>query len=554
MRRIFIALLCCLLLVTAVSAKSAVSQLQINTAVDSDGTCQVTLSLQLQLDAVPDSLMFPLPGNARDISVNGGIGRTQLSGDVRYVNLGGVYTPGTYTYSIRYSLPDAIQADKKGQLFLTLELLSGFDYPISAMDFTVTLPGAPEEKPSFLSTYHQEGVDTLIDLQLSGNAISGSFTRELNDHESLTMTLAVSETMFPQPISKKWSLSTDDIAMYACAFLAVLYWVFALRCLPPHRIRRTNAPEGLAAGELGCCLTGQGVDLTMMVIHWAQMGYLLIQLDDNGRVLLHKRMDMGNERSDYENRYFRSLFGKRRTVDGTGFHYARLAQKAARQTPRLGLYYQKGSGNPYVFRVLVSVLGILGGVSLASALVNDTIWQILLGSLLTICTATASWLIQSAAGVVHLRQKTKLFAALGVSLLWLAVGILAGEWGVAVFVLTSQWLAGFAVSYGGRRSELGRQALAEILGLRRYLKSVSKNELQRILRDNPDYFYNLAPYALALGVDKSFARQMGSLQLPECTYLTTGMDGHLTAREWNQLLRDTAGTLDERQKFRLFGR
>ena len=552
MRRIIIGLLCCLLLVTGVSAAGTVSQLQTGTIVASDGTCQVTVTLQLRLDTVPASLMYPLPGNAKDISLNGGIARTQLADNLRYVNLsGGVQAPGTYTFSIHYSLPDAIKADKKGQLLLTLDLLSGFDYPISAMDFSITLPGEPEAAPTFLSTYHQEGVDSLIDLQILGNTISGTFTQGLNDHESLTMTLAVSEALFPQPISKRWSLSTDDIAMYIFAMAAIGYWFLTLRSLPVRRIRRTSEPEGLTAGELGCCLTGQGIDLTMLVVCWAQMGYLLIQLDDNGRVLLHKRMDMGNERSDYENRFFRSLFGKRRTVDGTGYHYARLCYKAARHTPGLGRYFLKRSGNPNIFRVLSAGVGIFGGISLASAMATDTIWQILLGILLSICAAVASWQIQSAAGVVHLRQKQRLYAALACSVVWLTLGIWADEWGVAVFALICQWLAGLAAAYGGRRSELGRQSMAEILGLRRHLRSVSKDELRRILSTNPDYYYNLAPYAMALGVDRAFARQMGNLQLPECTYLTTGMDGHLTAREWNQLLRDTVAALDERQKNRL---
>ena len=49
---------------------------------------------------------------------------------------------------------------------------------------------------------------------------------------------------------------------------------------------------------------------------------------------------------------------------------------------------------------------------------------------------------------------------------------------------------------------------------------------------------------MALGVDLAFARQMGGIKLPECTYLTTGMDGHLTAAQWNRLLREVVQKLD----------
>ena len=65
----------------------------------------------------------------------------------------------------------------------------------------------------------------------------------------------------------------------------------------------------------------------MMVFTWAQLGYLLIQTDSGGKVLLHKRMDMGNERSLFENKIFALLFGSRQAVDATGYPYAKLSRK-----------------------------------------------------------------------------------------------------------------------------------------------------------------------------------------------------------------------------------
>ncbi len=546
MRRVLTALLCCLLLTTAVSAASSATLIQSATTVASDGTCQVTLTLQLQLEEVPQSLLFPLPSQARNITLNGSPARTSSSGGVRNVDLSGtVHFAGSYTFVIHYDLPDSITADKNGQLVLTLRLLSGFAYPVRNMEFSVTLPGTPEHKPEFVSTYHQESVDSLIRLTTEGSIISGSFLTELKDHESLTMTLTVPEDQFPQPISKLWSLSADDIAMYIFIAAALLYWLVTMRSLPRRRIRRTQCPEGLTPGELGAALTGQGVDFPMLVIAWAQMGYLLIHLDDNGRVLLHRRMDMGNERGDFEVRSFKTLFGKRRTVDATGYHFARLARKLSALVPHARNYYLPGSGNPMILRLLCAGIAVSGGVSMALSFAADTLWQVVLSVLLSALAVLICWQIHNGTASIHLRRRQAFYLALTGSALWLLLGIWAGEWVVAALMLLCQWLAGFAAAYGGRRSEPGRQLMSQVLGLRRHLRSVTQQELQRILRSNPEYYYNLAPCALALGVDKSFARQMGSRKLPQCSYLTTGMDGHLTAREWNQLLRTAAQRMDE---------
>ena len=320
-----------------------------------------------------------------------------------------------------------------------------------------------------------------------------------------------------------------------------------LRCLPPRRIRRGTAPAGYTAGDMGSVLTMRSCDLTMMVLTWAQLGYILIHLDDNGRVVLHKRMDMGNERSAYENRIFKALFGKRRSVDGTGYHYAQLCQKVAAGKPNISGLLRRGSGNPVIFRALMALIGLFAGTSLAGALAGDSFLGILLMIIFAPVGVIVSWVIQEAGTVLHLRFQGKKTTAAICSAVWLALGILSGEWNVALIVIAAQWAAGIAAAYGGRRTDVGRQVMSQALGLRRYLKTVSRADLQRILRSNPDYYYNLAPYALALGVDQWFAKNMGGMRLGSCPYLTTLMDGHMTALEWSRLLRTAVNTLDERQ-------
>lgn len=549
MRRLVLVLLCAALLAVPVGAVGGVTSANNQTVVDSDGSCQVTLTMTLQLEGEVSGLEFPLPKSARDITVNGSGVRTTNSGNSRDVDLSDfVSVGGTYTLVLRYALSDAVTADARDNLTLTIPMLNGFSYPVDNLTFSVTLPGEAENMPEFSSTYYPETVDTLMDIQVEGAVISGSVAQQLPDHETLTLKLAVDEEMFPQSVAKRWSMDTVDLIMIAFVILAVLYWLASMGCKPPKRSRRTSVPEGITAGELGCRLTGRGVDFTMMVVSWAQMGYLLIQPDDNGRVLLHKRMEMGNERSEFENRCFRNLFGKRNMVDGTGYHYARLCRKAAKNVPGRQICFRRSSGNPLVFRVLAVAVGTFSGVSLAIAFARDTLWKTVLAVLLGILGTAVAWLIQGGGRNLHSRNRLALWSALTAAAVWILLSIPAGEGGIGVLVVLVEFLAGMASAYGGQRTEAGKQVMADILGLRRYLKSISTQDWKRILKNNPEYFYEMAPYALALGVDRAFIQRIGKARLPECPYLTTGMDGHLTVREWNQLLRDTVDSLDALQK------
>ncbi len=548
MRRFCLFLALCLALTIPVSAVSGISGATNETVVDENGTCQVTVTVTLVLEESHEKLTFPLPAQARDIKINGVNASAPTGGGTRNVDLSDIVAGiGTFTLTFHYSLPDAVAADEDGRLFLTLPLLSGFALPVENLSFSVQLPGKPEHTPTFSSTYFLESMDSLVDVQLTDHAINGTILVRLQDKEALSMVLPVSEDMFPQSIAKSWSMDSVDLLMIGTALLALIYWLIALRCPRAEKLRRPMAPESITAGDVGCRLTGQGVDLTLTVLSWAQMGYILIQLDDNGRVLLHKRMDMGNERSEFENRFFKNMFGRKKIADATGYHYARLCRKAKATVSGRKQTYQKGAAGPLVFRCIAATVGALAGVSLAMAFVGDTAWRILLGIVLGLLGLFCAWQIQSGARSVYNRQKLPLLIAAAVALLWLVLSMAAGEVTVALIVIALEFIAGLGAFFGGRRTDTGRQMTAELLGLRRFCRTASREELKRLLRLNPHYYYDLAPFALALDADRAFARQMGKTRLPQCDYLTTGMDGHMTAKEWNLLLQDTVHAMDALQ-------
>jgi hypothetical protein len=361
------------------------------------------------------------------------------------------------------------------------------------------------------------------------------------------MTLRVPEEMFPQTRPTQWAAGTVEVFMAVLAGLAVLYWAFFLRAAPIFGRRCAAAPEGYTAGELSGLLCGFGNDLTMMLFSWAQLGYVTLAVQRSGRVTIYKRMAMGNERDPGEVRFFNALFGRRESIDGTGQHYANLYRKTALGISNPRDLYKQGSGNPRIFRYLCAGIGLLGGISLGFAMVGDALLGVLLIALLAVFGGFSAWIIQGWVRGVHLRSKPALILALLLCGVWMVLGMVSGIWSVAICVVLAQLIGGLATGYGGRRTPLGRQLLTETLGLRRYLKKLSAQDIQRICRSDPDYFFTMAPYALALGVLKPFARKFGKRRFPPCTYLATGSNTPKTALEWAKIMNHAADSLDARQ-------
>ena len=529
-------------LVVPASARSNAQQMEYHAQVGADGGCDVTISAVMVFDETVTDPVFPVPSEAVNVTLNGAAADTAKTDRGQMISLTGLTggASGSYTITIAYRVERVAKAQKDGTMLLTMPILSGVAYPVDALSVKVALPGEITAEPAFISGYYQEHTDKLLKTTVSGNTVTILSQQVLLDHETLTMTLQVEESMFPKTAVKARVLGMMDIAVIAAIVLACLYYVLMLRPSLLKTEKYSMTPDFVTAGDLPAWFIGGKTDLSMLVISWAQLGYLRIELTEDGRVLLHKRMDMGNERSAFENRCYKNLFGRRRTLDAGSDHYARMVRMAAKKGNQKKNVYRKKSGNPGIFQALCALVALLSGVSLAGGLAIDaTFGRIVMAA----AVAVMAVMIHGGMAGVLLRKKVRLILAAVSAAVWISLGLAAGQLLVTVLMVLFQILAGVAVSFGGKRTELGKQALGQILGIRKFMSSADKGELQRLLKANPGYFYEMAPYAMALGMDRRFAARFGRLRIGECSYLIAG-DGVMTASEWATLLRKVVRIMD----------
>ena len=561
-RVLFMLLFAVLLLPLRAQAASAATRLDYTATINVDGEALVSLTLNLHLEAINQNLTYPLPGTATNITVNGASPATNKSGSLTIVSLARVTggQPGDYVVTISYSLPKVVtvamktdplnkskQIVDKDNLKLELPLLSGFAYPISAMNYTITLPGEFTSTPDFYSTYQQNGLASELNLLYNGNMLTGSSKSGFNDHESVYMTMMLPPDMFPGVSTYQRTGNPELVPMGILAGTALLYWLLFLRTFPARRESCTIPPEGITAGELDCRLFLKGADLTTMVLCWAQLGYILIQVDGR-RVLLHKRMDMGNERSLFEVRTFRSLFGDRRVVDASSLAYAKTLRKARGMVPGESAICHSNERKRNIYRYILCVSQVFCGICMAMNMTSILALQILLSLLFGALAVVTAWQLHKVAYCTIGRDKTGLIAA-GVSLLvWLIIGLIAKVVWIPLAACAGQILLGFPAAWGGRRSEVNRHEVAQLRGLRHYLSHMPAEDVQRLLAADSSYYFRMAPYAMALGVLHPFTQAFGKRKLPQCPYIVTRVHGSRKAEDWETLLKDLTSRMDARAK------
>lgn len=538
-------LLCVALLAVPAWATPGADSVRTDVVVDADGGCLVTMRFQLRLQQ-EEKLEIPLPLNAENVRLNGKY-RTPTQQGSRMVLALPKMGAGVHTVEVSYRLPSVV-TEKSGALLLDVPLLTGFGYPVDQFSFSISFPSDVTQNPSFTSGYYGESILASMDFTMQGNTIYGNCREKLKDHETLNLTYRSDKTMFPRYVSKQPLLDFWESVMALLMVSAAVYYLLALLPIIPRKIRSFSPPEGLSAGDLGTCLTGCGMDLTMMVFSWAQMGYLSMELDRQRRVYLYKRMEMGSERPNMERRCFDILFRQGNRVDGMGMHYAVLCRKMATKSALLKQIYRSHTGNPRIVRVLSVAAGACSGVLLSRGIYTAGVGTVFLALGLVIACGALSWGIQSGSKCLPLGNKMPIWMGFGCGVLWLGLGFLMNDLMLAALMVGYELCAGLLAAVGGRRSEEGQHYVAQIRGLRSHLTRVSVFDMQQCLERNPAYFFDLMPYALALGVEKPFARRFGKVQIAECSYLTAPVRGELTPAQWASILRQVADLLNRRQR------
>lgn len=79
---------------------------------------------------------------------------------------------------------------------------------------------------------------------------------------------------------------------------------------------------------------------------------------------------------------------------------------------------------------------------------------------------------------------------------------------VAIFV------TGFVSIFMNQKTDYGQIIYARVLGFKNYLNTAEKGQLETLVNDDPNYFYNILPYTYVLGVSDKWISTFGKNNVP----------------------------------------
>jgi len=278
-----------------------------------------------------------------------------------------------------------------------------------------------------------------------------------------------------------------------------------------------------------------------MLVYWANSGYIKIieEVEEVGFIFkknksnmkLQKIINLPVEVKPFEKVYFDGLFDTYAVDDIVEIDdlkdsfYVTLEQvrkKLLSSFKSRSIFSKEGNlawfgmiaiGILILMLVFIGIISTFNPYALWSNLIFSFMGSVLIGSIV----ALSAYLFT----LVKTRlPKDRFKLMLGsLSMLVIAVIIVIG----LLYVLGVNWLywVGLVLAliilfwspFAQKRTQQGNEWLAQLLGLKSFIENAEKNRILTLVEEDPDYFYNVLPYAMVLGVTDKWAENFESITM-----------------------------------------
>lgn len=533
---LLIFILCFALSSFATAASAQVETLTAQVDVQENGSCIVTITANVQFSSTETEFTIPLAKNADDITASGASFEIDDIDDVECVifeSRGGF--KGNMTFTCSYSLSSVVKDGETAQTVVLNLPEKGWAFPIKNYDLTITFPTEISGFPNWYSAYHGVDIENYLDISIDQNVLHAKSLERFKDSETVRVELKFAANTFDLSHQPGQTASVATILFWLLVICAVGYRFFRLRGKHLRPILRQTAVNESTAGEIPCQLFGSTFDLVGTLAHWGNLGYVTIERKRNGRILLHKQMDMDSERSALERKLFYSIFRSSYTVDALEPRILTISKKVGVliRSSWARRLFSKETGNPFTLRLIGLTASAVASMLMFDLMLPANLLRWFLLPILTALGVLMNYFIQSACLSFYARRRNfALLCGIGSFALLILLSMGAGCFAFMLMNIILQAFCAITTMFGGLRNESAQQLVRQTLGLRSFLQKADAQSLQRLSRSDSQYFYRMLPFAEQLGVASAFSRRCSALRLEPCPWLADDMSNANTAPEF----------------------
>ena len=443
--------------------------------------------------------------------------------------------------------PDALAVNAIGQ---------GWSCKIRQADIKVILPENTNAVPEYFYGgwgENRNAVGAIVESAPKAGAKEYSFAVRpeyegsfaLDSYEGLTLYYYMPKGAFSSRMeSYVWIVLAFGLVIIGVA-LALKFTIGKNAPLAP--ITNYYPPKHAGAGEhdlpmdpvdMGYLIDGtcQGSDVTSLIFYFASKGYLEViepksKENKSDSFKLIKKCELPDGLPNYQYVFFSKIFGKKKEVTVSDLTNRTYTAVRTVQSNIAGKY--KGKNTLYdnktkMISVAASLLAVLYSflvVGFSGMLVHKSFFGFM--GLLALFPAVISLLFGGY--LVNNRQKFGKAKWITFAVLYALVTAIPSmllllthrdAFGLAeiIILIVSIDLCFIIAPFIARRTKYYTEELNEIVGFKEFLQYAEKERLETLLEENPQYYYDILPYANVLGVSDIWEDKFKGLTLEPPVY------------------------------------
>ena len=438
---------------------------------------------------------------------------------------------GKHTYNIRYNIVGYEDKDSEKD-YLSLDLLpTGWDTSIQASTIKVKLPKAIDADTIQLygGRYGSTGKEEVeYNYDEKKNVITIN-AKKLPKGYGITLSAELPEGYWENPANRNWMAVPLTATLIVIPAVMLLLWFLFGRDPKIVKTVEFYPPEGMTPADMGYVIDGSVdyKDVLSLIMYLAEKGYLRITEYDKNRFRLDKLRDIDRSEKTFVRTFFRGLFEAGDSVEtddlpsGFGEDF-QLAQQQIKDSYK---------GKNALFTVSSTVCRIIGFVMMfvppvISVIIAATakfkavaflglipIGLFLVISMLYIINLFDKWDATSRAKRRVTVVIATVFAVIGVGISAVITSILMESAAYGLLVVISTLVTFTAVVLMRKRTERGARLQGQILGFRDFIETAELEKLNMLVEEDPEYFYNIMPYAYVMGLSDKWAKKFEKIRV-----------------------------------------
>lgn len=464
---------------------------------------------------------------------------------VFYLRLGNEYSYAdhneNYVFSYKIQLKDD-RITEFDQFYYNI-LGNYWDTTISNFSFKLTLPKAVNANTVMNLYYGQYGSTTSAQIYPNeqGLIYQASFVHTFEAGEGLTARVLLEEGYF----NVQNNYTVVNIVVLVCLIIALIVGAILFGKYSNRKIITPvvnfEVPDKMPPSEVGYVIDGSidNKDISSLIVYWAQKGYLqIINKADQGQnqdIYLKKQKDADGNMKDYEKRIFDAMFSSSEEVSLKSVGEKIWANVLIAKTEITNKHETKNfafANNVTRGTLLFLSATALAGVTRILALRAVHIWSMLICIVLSFLWYGIGFALLKVKDNSYVKKQTVskiILFAIAIAIL-IAYAILTYDVYADAFFLTfiTMFVASvclFMASQVNIRTDYGIDLIGQILGFKQFIEFTEKDRIKLLVKENPEIFFEVLPYAYVLGVSDEWIKQFDGIVIPTPSwYVSTSGD------------------------------